>query len=484
MFTLTEDPIVRAVADDFASGAFVTFEGRVRNEHQGQPVVALEYECEPTLCQRIGDALVVEATELHGVLSVEMTHRMGRLELGELALLVEVRAAHRREAFAACEWIIDEIKRRLPIWKKEHYASGDSGWVGTDTAPTAAPVTEGSYFDRQMRLPDVGPTGQAALRKARVLVVGIGGLGCPVVQYLAAAGVGHLTLCDGDRVDASNLHRQVLFGANDVGKPKASLAASKVRTMTPFVEINGIDRKLTRVSGPEMVRGADLVVDCSDNFRTKFLLNDLCVDLGKPLVQASIYQSEGQISLYDPAATAGCLRCLWPETPPTDCVGTCAEVGVLGAIPGVFGALQASVTLRYLLGHSSPLASHVLLFDLVNFESHLLRRQPNLVCPGCGTDRKNLQGLEVDLEDLSEDQIKSVTVLDVRELDEPRPRIAALMGAWVEVPRSQLPEAIEGLDRESTYLVVCKSGVRSLQSVREMRKAGFESVQSLARGIG
>lgn len=485
-FLITSEPICTQHRAEEGSGAFLIFEGRVRNQHQGRSVVALEYECEETLCNRLGITLLNEAQSQFGVHGIRMVHRMGHLELGELALWVEVQAPHRREAFEACEWVIDEVKRRLPIWKKEHYAEGDSGWVGTDTAPSAAPVTEALYFDRQVRLPEVGLEGQQRLRQAKVLVIGVGGLGCATLPYLAAAGIGHLTLCDGDRVDATNLHRQVLFGAGDVGKAKVKVAESRLRALTPFSEVSTVESRFTAAIGPELLSGHDLVIDGTDNFASKFLIHDLARQLQIPLIQASIYQSEGQLALYLPASDAGCLRCQWAETPPSDCVGNCAEVGVFGAVAGVFGAMMASVAIQQLLGMASPLATHTAFLDLFSFDTHLVRRIKHRTCPLCFSSESDPMSqtpeLEIDLATFPSETFDQYTVLDVREVDEDRPTIPRLTGEWKLVPLSQFPEVVSELDKEQPYFVVCKGGVRSLRAVRQLRDMGFDLTYSVIGG--
>ncbi|HZH97503.1 MAG TPA: ThiF family adenylyltransferase, partial [Fimbriimonadaceae bacterium] len=348
MFRISRDPItVEGVGEHSAAGAFVTFDGRVRDHNEGQAVLRLEYEAYDELAVSEGERILEEARQRFDVLGIECVHRVGLLEIGDVAVRVGVAAAHRGEAFRACEFVIDEVKRRVPIWKKEYYASGASDWINCHSGE-AAMEAEAAYYARQVRLPDLGQEGQSKLKAARVLVVGAGGLGSSALLYLAASGVGKIGISEDDVLSPSNLHRQVLYNWADVGKPKAALAARRLLALNPFVTAE-VHARITTDNALAIFQDYDLVLDCTDNFRSKFLLSDAAVAARKPLVQASIYQYEGQLHVYDPKVNSPCLRCTWPEIPAEDCVGSCAEVGVMGVLPGVFGALQASEAIKLIL---------------------------------------------------------------------------------------------------------------------------------------
>ena len=481
MFELTRQPISPPMLACASAGGFVTFDGKVRNDHQGRAVTALEYEAFDQLAVPEGERLLAEATVKFGLIAARCLHRVGRLAVGDTAVWIGVAAAHRREAFEACEWIIDQLKCRVPIWKKEHFADGDSGWVGTEVAAGEAPATAENYYARQIRLGEVGPAGQAKLQAARVLVVGAGGLGCAAIPYLAAAGVGTLGICDFDQVDASNLHRQILYGARDIGRPKASLAARFAQRLNPLIGVHVHGKRVTEESAPALFQHYDLVLDCTDNFTTKFLLNDTAVALNKVLVQASIYQFEGQIHVFDPAAKNGCLRCVWPDTPPEGCVGTCAETGVLGVVPGVFGALQANEAIKFILGFGEPLRDAVLLLDLRTLAITRLTRQANSLCPVCG------QGAargEVDLDPLAPGRdFSGWIVVDLREEHEARPLIPLGGAEWRHRPLSQSAAWLAALNRDQPTLFVCGRGIRSGHFARRMRGEGWSQAYSLAGGI-
>lgn len=484
MFVLTRQPIVPPPLAAAGAGGFVSFDGKVRNEHQGRPVVALEYEAFDELAGAEGDRLLAEATARYGLLAAQCIHRVGRLAVGESAVWIGVAAPHRREAFEACEWLLDQLKRRVPIWKKEHFADGDSGWIGSDVTPGEAPVTAENYYGRQTCLREVGAAGQAKLAAARVLVVGAGGLGCAAIPYLAAAGVGTLGICDFDRVEASNLHRQVLYGARDVGRPKAALAARFAQRLNPLIAVRAHPERLTAANAAGLLGDYDLVLDCTDNFATKFLLNDTAVALAKPLVQASVYQLEGQLHVYAPAAAGGCLRCVWPETPPEGCVGTCAEAGVLGVVPGVFGALQAAEALKFLLGWGTLLSDGLLLLDLATLTTTRIRRVANPHCPTCGRAAGTPPPpapVELDAWAPGRD-LAGWTVVDLREAHEARPEVALGTPAWRHHPLSRLDDWLGTLDRGQPCLFVCARGVRSSQLVHRLRREGWTQAYSLAGG--
>src|ERR1700682_3404263 len=228
-------------------------------------------------------------------------------------------------------------------------------------------------YSRQTLLKEIAPHGQAALARARVLIVGAGGLGSPLLQYLAGAGVGCLGVVDADTLDASNLHRQPIFSLSDVGKMKVDLAAAAVRRINPTVQVESHPGRLDANNALDLVRRYDVVVDCSDNFRTKYLINDAAVLAHKPAVFASVYQYEGQLQVYKPESGHACLRCLWPEAVADGVVGNCAEAGVLGPVPGTFGTLQALLTLKILLKMRGQLEGELLLMDFTTFPSTKLK---------------------------------------------------------------------------------------------------------------
>jgi adenylyltransferase/sulfurtransferase len=455
----------RILIENEAAGALATFVGIVRNHNEGRPVQALEYEAYPELAVKEGERIVVEALGRFPILDAACVHRIGSLQIGDVAIRVEAVGAHRSEAFRACEWIVEEVKRRVPIWKREVYADGESGWVNA-TTPGVAEVTEAAYYARQRSLPEVD---QTQLKAARVLMVGAGGLGCPALLYLAGAGVGRITIVDPDRVEVSNLHRQVLYGIDDLGMPKATAAARRLRALNPLIEIEAVEDRVDSTSAMDLVEAHDLVLDGTDRLDTKFLLNRVCVGLDKPLIVASVHRFEGQLQVV--TSDGPCLQCLWPEPPEDGCVGTCAETGVLGITPGLLGAMQAAESIKLLLSMSPP--EGILLVDLLRSETRRLKLARRDDCPICGHGADPLAG--IDVEPLEIDGLSSwCYAVDIREPGEVMAHASDLpnipMSAWV-TPVTDRP-----------LLLVCASGRRSLSLAKQLRRQGVQAY-SLAGGV-
>ena len=338
-------------------------------------------------------------------------------------------------------------------------------------------------YSRQLLLKEIGAEGQAALARARVLIVGAGGLGSPVMQYLAGAGVGHLGLIDDDSLDASNLHRQPIYALADVGQSKVDLARAAMVAINPDIEVDTFAHRFTADNALGLVRAYDVVVDCSDNFRTKFLVNDAAVLANRPAVFASVYQYEGQLQVYKPERGHACLRCLWPDATADGVVGNCAEAGVLGPVPGTFGSLQALLTLKILLGLPGQLAGELLLLDFMNFSSLKLKapRRNGCIAPGCALIQdipREEAGIEVDLPSLAAAGGQSLEVIDIRNDDE----LAAHPTTARHIAMPELLANPELLSIDGRYVLVCASGKRSLAAARALRKHGL-AVHSLAGGL-
>ncbi len=350
----------------------------MRDLNEGRRVTALDYEAFEALATAEGARIVDAALARHGAIAGRCVHRLGHLAVGDVAVWVGVAAPHRAEAFAACREIIDAIKHRLPIWKKEHYADGDSGWVNCEHA--AGHGAADFDYSRQRALPEVGDAGQARLAAARVLVIGAGGLGCAVLASLAGAGVGELTIVDPDRVDASNLHRQPLYSIADIGRPKAEAAAARLAAYNPGLSLRPVTQRFDAALADGLVAAADVVVDCTDNFAAKFLVNDAAMRARVPAVLASVYQYEGQLQVVRADRGGSCLRCQWPEPTRDGLVGNCVEAGVLGPVPAVLGQMQAMEVLKLLLDLPGQLQDELILVDLLAQGVRRLSAPRN---PGC-----------------------------------------------------------------------------------------------------
>jgi adenylyltransferase/sulfurtransferase len=358
-------------------------------------------------------------------------------------------------------------------------------------------------YARHLIMPEVGTEGQRRLKAAKVLVIGTGGLGSPLGLYLAAAGVGRLGLVDFDRVDVSNLHRQVLYSGGDVGRPKVEAAIERLRGINPHVELVPHEIRLDSSNALGLFADYDLVVDGSDNFPTRYLVNDACVLAGKPNVFGSIFRFEGQVSVFW-GARGPCYRCLFPEPPPPGMVPSCAEGGVLGVLPGIIGALQANEAIKLILGEGEPLIGRLLLFDALKlrFRELKLRKSPDCpVCserptqtglidyeqfcglPGSGEQPAGeVDGFDVDVRTLQRwlDEGRPVTVLDVR--NPPEYEVCRLDGARL-IPLRELPDRLDELDPADTLVVHCHLGPRSSRAVAFLRGQGFERAYNLAGGI-
>jgi sulfur-carrier protein adenylyltransferase/sulfurtransferase len=518
-FTFARTPIdtgaERQRVVDPACGGYASFEGWVRDHNEGQQVRHLEYEAFEQLAVREGERILAEAVERFGVEHVACVHRVGALQLGDLAVWVGASARHRAEAFMACRYVIDEVKHRLPIWKKEHYVNGHSGWVNCERCagvvaeprggqghdhgadhdhdpphghgPVHAPARPTADYSRQEALREVGAAGQARLRAARVLVVGAGGLGVPVLSYLAGAGVGRIGIVDGDVVAASNLHRQPLYSFDSIGQPKVQVAAARLRALNPEVDVQLYGQRLARENAPELIGAWDLVIDCTDNFSTKFLINDVCVAARKPAILSSIYQYEGQLQVIRPDSDGACLRCIWPEATPDGLVGNCAEAGVLGPVPGVFGSLQALEALKILLGLPGQLGDELLVMDLLTLQVARMKARRDPACPAGRCTRIPAAlpaeaALQRRFDSLARAQAEGYTIIDIREPEEVAAEPAPATGVLL-LPMQQLLRADSGLSRDSRYLLVCASGRRSLAAAQTLHGRGFGQVASLEGGV-
>ena len=484
------------------SGGFCTFEGWVRDSNEGRDVDGLDYEAYDDLARAEGDLIIEEAIARYGVTDARCMHRTGSLQVGDLAVWVGVAAAHRDEAFRACRYIIDEIKHRLPIWKKEHYLDGDTAWVACThvhrehehehdhihhdrTGPPLAPD-----YSRQTRLREVGEAGQARLAAARVLVIGAGGLGCPVLSYLAGAGVGALGVVDGDRLDASNLHRQTIYDARDVGELKAELAKRRIAALNPTVAVQTWTEPLHAGNIAEVFAEFDLVVECTDDMRSRYLSNDAAVLTGTPLILAGVYQYEGQLQVVSAKPGAPCLRCLWPEEPAPGVAGSCVESGVLGPIPGVLGAMQAAEALKLLLDLPRQSDDVLLLYNLLD---HTSQRLPIDAASGCAThggcievarramtSAQDSTDLSLSFERLADALSAGFSLVDIREPEE----IAAdpLAALARQTPASQVVDRAGDFAGERV-LLICASGRRSDNAARLLREQGLRNIYSLAGGL-
>lgn len=360
-------------------------------------------------------------------------------------------------------------------------------------------------YSRHLIMPEVGMAGQRKLKAARVLMIGAGGLGSPLGLYLAAAGVGTIGIVDFDVVDETNLQRQLLHGTSDVGRPKLDSARDRLLDVNPHVRIEGHEARLSSANARELFREYDVVVDGTDNFPTRYLVNDACVLLGKPNVYGSIFRFEGQNSVFW-AERGPCYRCLYPEPPPPGLVPSCAEGGVLGVLPGIVGSIQALETIKLILGVGEPLIGRLVLFDALALRFRELRLRKDPECPICGEeptiheliDYEQFCGIpqareqerrDAEVPQIAAPQLKErldrgdpITIVDVREPHEWEIGNLAPYGARL-IPLGELPARMNELDSADEIVLHCRTGPRSTRALNLLRQAGFRKLWNLHGGI-
>lgn len=359
-------------------------------------------------------------------------------------------------------------------------------------------------YSRHLLLPEIGQSGQEKFKNARVLVIGAGGLGCPVLMYLAAAGIGKIGIVDYDRVEVSNLQRQVLFDVNDIGNPKSEVAKSKLALQNPFVEIHSYSVKLDPHNAPDLFLGYDIIIDGTDNFSTRYLVNDACVFLGKTLVSGSIFKFQGQVSVFNHKDTSGkfgpSYRCLFPTPPPAGSMPSCSEIGVLGVLPGIVGALMANEVIKIIAGIGEILSGTLLLIDALSLNFHkveisknaeAMRTAPQNLAEFqkmdydffCGITNKDNGVKEISVQHLAVMMAsgEDIQLLDVREIGE-EPLVPELGG--LKIPLGSIEVQKDLISRSKNVVVICRSGARSRRAIEVLSsKYGFSNLRNLKGGV-
>ena len=375
--------------------------------------------------------------------------------------------------------------------------------MATVTASPPAQLSKDEIlrYSRHLIMPEVGMDGQLKLKQAKVLCIGAGGLGSPLALYLAAAGVGKLGIVDFDVVDFTNLQRQIIHDTDDVGRPKLHSARETIADINPNVEVEAYETRLTSENALDIFRDYDIVADGTDNFPTRYLVNDACVLLGKPNVYGSIFRFEGQATVFY-AKEGPCYRCLYPEPPPPGLVPSCAEGGVLGVLPGIVGCIQALETIKLILGKGNSLIGRLLLFDALAMKFRELKLRKNPECPVCGThptithliDYEQFCGIRGE-EHVPETKVPEITAPEVKKMmDEHQPfvlvdvrephefQICRIPGSTL-IPLGEVPRRMHELNSADDIVVHCRSGMRSAQAVEFLMKAGFRKIRNLKGGV-
>ncbi len=456
MFSLSAEPINREneisrLVNDKA-GALAVFEGWVRNHNEGKQVSSLEYQVYEALAVKEGTKILHEAKHKFNLHHIVCVHRYGHLKLGEAAVWIGATATHRDDAFKASRYVIDEIKLRLPVWKKEHYVSEEPKWVFCKDHHTHVHFHEDDYYAKQAKL-----ISQENLKKAHVLVVGAGGLGSPALMALTTAGVGHLDIVEFDKISISNIHRQPLFAPEVVGEKKVTVAKNKLAALNPFIHVHGHDTKIGPDNVERFVSGKTLVLDCTDNLETKFLLHDACMKLRVPFISASIYQFEGHIRTFIPGET-GCLRCTHTVTPDDSKLGNCNDFGVVGAAVSVIGNIQANEAILFLSERKNNTSTDTFFMNLKTLSQMKIKNARKADCECCEGKVNIVQDdLEIDVAALHS---MDAHLVDVRENHD--------LSAYKQ---SLKP-----------VVVYCHRGITSKRLVQEMRAAGYPKFYSLKGG--
>lgn len=448
MFRISDQSILR---DDLIhelnenkAGALVVFEGWVRNHNEGKAVTSLEYQVYHELALNEGQRILDEATHKFNLHQVLCVHREGHLKLGEVAVWIGATASHRDDAFKATRYIIDEVKHRLPVWKKEHYEIQEAKWVYCQHHHHHVHFKESEYYQKQSRLVD-----QTKLGNSHVIVIGAGGLGCPVLTNLASAGVGEITIIDFDKISITNIHRQTLFSPNLVGESKAIVAKHKLSELNPFIKINAICDAVKS----EHLKSADLVLDCTDSMESKYYIHDACLKLKIPLISASIYQFEGQIRTF---SGEGCLHCQVEEKPKDHLLGNCNDFGVLGVSTSILGSMQAQEAISFILSGLNQTQTHTLYVNLKDFTQMRLK---NLKASDCKYCQGEFELMENDLEVTNSSEGR---VVDIRNLE--------------------FSDLESYKHSQEKIILCCHKGVKSKHFAQKLRDEGHQHFYSLKGG--
>jgi len=458
MFRLSAKPIDIPSAikslEDVQAGALVTFEGWVRDHNQGKKVSALEYQVYPELALKEGQRILEEARERFHLVSIFCIHRHGLLQLGEQAVWIGATAIHRSDAFLAAKYVIDEVKLRLPIWKKEHYVDEKAEWVFCRDHSHHVHFEEKDYYQKQFKVVD-----QGILKNSRVIVIGAGGLGCPVLLGLTSAGVGHIKIVDFDRIEISNLHRQPLYSIERVGEKKATVAAKKMQDLNPFIKVESLEQRVHSSNVEEIISKHDLVLDCTDNLETKALLHDACFRLQIPLISASIYKFDGQIRTFLPGSKYGCLRCNDSLKTDDSAIGNCNDFGVLGAAVQTIGSIQANEAIAFLQRKENATLKESFYINLSDLLQMKIHNKRNTNCACC---EARIELPKDDLEISASDINAQYELVDIR---------------------NQSDEFLETfIEYKKKVVLYCHRGIRSKKLTKALRERGFNHFYSLSGG--
>lgn len=492
-FKLISTPLeqinLKDALSNIEAGAFCAFEGWVRQSNDNKRVTALEYEAEAVLCEKEAQKIFNEAKERFNALDLICYHRVGTLNVGDIAVSIAATAAHRDGAFIACRYVIDEIKKRLPIWKKEHYAKSESAWLNCQQHPSNINVVEKLFFAKQTALPQVGRNGQQKLHNAKVLVAGSGGLGCWALKSLAGLGFGTIGICEGDMLEESNLSRQGMYKFEDIGKRKNDLAAENLKAYSPYATVIQHDYMLNAENVLNTLERYDIILDCTDNFTAKFLINDACVLLSKKFITASVYQFEGQLFAMNPPQSA-CLRCLWANIPSSvQCSTNCEEAGVIAPLPALLGHWQALEAAKLILGIGTTNQA-LIVFNALNNSQEMITFKRNISCPIC-SDNATIKSIQPEnyanhksfsVSATNIEAMPNAVFVDIREHEELKNRPLTEVAA-LHLPLSKGTHHFYNWEINKQYILICTKGKRSLKLAKELHDKNINNILALEGGL-
>jgi len=493
---INENNLLIKTRSSHCGGIFI-FEGRVRLSNNKKLVKHIEYECHYPLAYNIFQQLIKKVKTKFQLNYFQCVHRVGKIEAGECALWLGIRSIHRNDSISACDYIITYIKNKFPIWKKEIYYNLKHSWINDSSILLNKNKIKNNnkkkYYSRQIIIPNIGENGQKILENKSILIVGAGGLGSVAITYLIRAGIGQIGICEYDIVEISNLHRQILYSFKDIGLKKSYILKEQLKDINPFINIEIYQKLLNIKNIKNFFKRYDLILDCTDNFSTKFLINDAAFLYKKPIIRASVHHFFGQIEVYNSKWNSACIRCLWSIFPDNQKIGTCAQNGIIGAVTGVIGSMQALTAIKYLLNIGENLKNKITMIDLLNIDHKNLNSNKNKTCILCGVkptltklNKKNYKYKIINKIEISYIEfiknINKYTLIDIREINE----INENNNEYINFPMSSLPKQISffssQLQNNKKYLLFCSHGKRSLQAATWLRQLGFHNIYSLNEG--
>lgn len=489
---IKENDLLVKTRSSHCGGIFV-FEGRVRLSNNKKLVKHIEYECHYPLAYNIFNALIIKIKKKFQLNYFQCVHRVGKVKAGECALWLGIRSIHRNDSIHACDYIITYIKNKFPIWKKEIYYNSKHSWIDDSNIllnkKKVIKFNKKDFYSRQVLIPSIGEHGQKKLENKSILIVGAGGLGSAVITYLIRAGIGKIGICEYDTVEISNLHRQILYSLKDIGKKKSYILKEKLKHINPFIKVEIYQKLLSIKNVRFFFKKYDLILDCTDNFSTKFLINDASFFYKKPIIRASVHHFFGQLEVYNSIWKSACIRCLWATFPDDKKIGSCSQNGIIGAVTGVIGSMQALTAIKYLLNIGENLKNKITMIDLLNINYNKLKTIKNNKCILCGDNptlfklnKKNYKYNATNKIEISKiDFIKNknnYTLIDIREIKNNN----TYMHFAMSILHTKLSFFSSQLKNNKKYLLFCSNGKQSLQAASWLRQLGFYNIYSLDGG--